>query len=60
MSNYTKQVKVNLDLGDNQISNADLVDCTLDGISIVVLTSEQYNAISVKDPNTLYFIKRSS
>jgi len=59
MPDYTKKIKVSLDLDSNRISNASLLNCSIDGYKIVVCTQTEYNNLQTKDQYTIYFIKGS-
>ena len=56
-SNKITQLETKSNEADSKINN--LVSA-LNGTTIKVLTKSQYESLSAKDPNTLYFVKKES
>lgn len=56
-SNKITQLETKSNEADSKINN---LVTALNGTTIKVLTKSQYESLSAKDPNTLYFVKKES
>ena len=56
-SNKIAQLETKSNEADSKINS---LTTALNGTSIRVLTKSQYESLSAKDPNTLYFVKKES
>ena len=56
-SNKITQLETKSNEADSKINN---LVTALNGTTIKVLTKSQYESLSTKDPNTLYFVKKES